>query len=265
MKPTPCSSSSALVAAIRDLPDEGDGGRGARPRWRWWSTFLPADLRGTGAPVLLLMLPLEFLWNVVLIAPKLTLWIIRLVAHALGWGLPVAGIGLVFAALGVSLTSMFTFALGLSLIVLGSMLVLRVWLPERLVYTAGATLMLLYWLLPTDVTYRVLPDVGDGGPEMFVIAGIFTVFYSTLIIMWNADLIVNVVALLGRTFSNWLPAIKVAVAYPLSSRGRSGLTIAMFSIVVFALLMVATISTNFRGLLLTESAAAGWDIEVTTT
>jgi putative ABC transport system permease protein len=122
--------------------------------------------------------------------------------------------------------------------------------------------MLLYWLLPADVTNRVLPNVGDGGPEMLVVSGLSMVLYSTLIIMWNAELIVGFVALLGRSFSSWLPAVKMAVAYPLSSKGRAGMTIAMFSIVVFALVMVATISTNFRAMLLTEDAAAGWDIEV---
>jgi putative ABC transport system permease protein len=254
------SSRLNIVAAIRDLPEDAQRDRDKRPRWRWWTSLKPA---GLGAAARVATLPLEFVWNVPLIGLKLFVWLLRLLAHLVGWGLLIAAVGLLFALLGVSATSMFVFSLGLSLIVLGLMLFLRNWLPTRAVFTAGAGLMLLYWLLPADVTSRALPDVGDGGPEMLVVSGIFMVLYSTLIIMWNADLIVGLVALLGRSFSSWLPAVKMAVAYPLSSKGRSGMTIAMFSIVVFALVMVATISTNFRELLLSDDAAAGWDIEVT--
>lgn len=250
------SSRLNIVAAIRDLPEQDAEERGVRPRWSWWRQV------AAGAP-LLARLPLELLWNVVLIPLKFLVFAFKLQAHYLGWGPSITVVGLAFALLGTAATNMFSFSLGLSLAVLGLMLLLRAWLPTRLVYTSGAGLMLLYWLLPPDVTNTVLPDVGDGGPEMLVVSGIFMVLYSTLIIMWNADLIVGFVSLLGRSFSSWLPAVKMAVAYPLSSKGRAGMTIAMFSIVVFALVMVATISTNFRELLLTEDAAAGWDIEVT--
>jgi putative ABC transport system permease protein len=254
------SSRLNIVAAIRDLPEETHHERGQRPRWRWWTRLSPA---GLGIVARVLVLPLEVVWNVLLVVPKLFVWLLRLLAHLVGWGPLIAAVGCLFTLLGVSATSMFVFSLGLSLVVLGLILLLRNWLPTRLVYTVGAGLMLLYWLLPADVTSPLLPDVGDGGPEMLVVSGIFMVLYSTLIIMWNADLIVGLVALLGRAFASWLPAVKMAVAYPLSSKGRSGMTIAMFSIVVFALVMVATISTNFRELLLTDEAAAGWDIEVT--
>jgi putative ABC transport system permease protein len=159
---------------------------------------------------------------------------------------------------------MFLFAFGLSLLVLGLMLFLRRYLPTRLVFTIGAGLMLAYWLLPPDVTSRVLPDVGDGGPEMLVVSGIFMVLYATLILMWNAELLVGVVGLLGRSFARWLPAVKMAVAYPLSAKGRTGMTIAMFSIVVFALVTISTVSVNFRDLFLSDDAAAGWDVRVVT-
>lgn len=254
------SSRLNIVGAIRDLPDQSDGERGERPRWRWW-TEMP--FAGPGIAGRLVALPLAFVWNVLLVGPKLAIWLMRLLAHLAGWGLQIAIAGFILAGLGTLDKSQFIFASGLSLLVLGMMLFLRRWLPSRPIFTAGAALMLLYWLLPASVTNIVLPDVGDGGPEMLVVSGLSMVLYSTLIITWNADLIVGLVALLGRSFSSWLPAVKMAVAYPLSSKGRSGMTIAMFSIVVFALVMVATISTNFRELLLTEDAAAGWDIEVT--
>jgi len=254
------SSRLNIVAAIRDLPDNAAPGNRERPRWRWWTT-LP---RFAGAVGTIVTLPVEFVWNVVLVPVKLIVWLIRLLAHAIGWSVIIALIGTGFLLLGVSAVNMFTFSLGLSLLVLGLVLFLRRFLPARLVFTSGALLMLLYWLLPPDWTAPVLPNVGDGGPEMLFVSGVFMVAYTTMIIMWNADLIVGSVALLGRYTSRWLPAVKTAVAYPLASKGRTGMTVAMFAMVIFSLVTVKTINANFIELFTTDDADAGWDITVET-
>lgn len=247
-----------IVAAIRDLPEEKHPERGERPRWSWWTKL------GQGRAMRVIALPVALLWNVVLLPVKLLSWLTRLLAYVVGWGPIIAVAGGLIMIPGATAKVMFLFALGLSLLVLGLMLFLRRYLPTRLVFTAGAAVMLAYWLLPPSVTNRVLPDVGDGGPEMLVVSGIFMVLYSTLILMWNADLLVGLVSLLGRSFARWLPAVKMAVAYPLAAKGRTGMTIAMFSIVVFALVTVSTVSINFRDLFLSDDAAAGWDVRVVT-
>jgi len=254
------SSRLNIVAAIRDLPDNAAPGAHERPRWRWWST-LP---RFAGIVSMIVWLPLEVLWNVVLVPVKLVVWLVRLLAHYIGWGIIISLVGTTFMLLGVSATNMFSFSLGLSLLVLGLVFFLRRFLPDRLVFTTGAALMLLYWLLPASVTAPILPNVGDGGPEMLFVSGIFMVTYATLIIMWNADLIVGCVALLGRSASRWLPAVKTAVAYPLASKGRTGMTVAMFSMVIFSLVTVKTMNANFIELFSTDEADAGWDIAITT-
>ncbi|HUG15356.1 MAG TPA: FtsX-like permease family protein [Thermomicrobiales bacterium] len=248
-----------VAAAIRDLADETHPDRGEPPHWRWWSRLS----RG-GAVRTVVSFPLETIWNVALLPFKAALWLLRLLTHALGWGLVIGSVGVAFMVLGTAAQSYFPFALGISLLTLGGALFGRRYLPSRLVFTTAAVLMLLFWLLPPSVTARVLPELGDGGPEMFFLSGIFMVLYTTLIIMWNADLLVRFVALLGGAFSRWIPAVKTAVAYPLASRGRTGMTIAMFAMVIFSLVTVRTINANFVGLLLTDEAAAGWDVVVTT-
>lgn len=251
------SSRLNIVAAIRDLPDETQpASRVERPRWRWWTT--PAIARSA------MLLPLVAVWNVVFFVPRLLVWMLRTLAHYAGWGPIIAAAGAILIIPGMSMPSMFVFSAGLSTLVLGVALTLTKRLPSRAVYTTASALMLLYWLLPDSVTQRMLPNVGDGGPEMLFVSGIFMVAYATLIVMWNADLIVNLVSVFGRTFSRWLPAVKTAVAYPLASRGRTGMTIAMFSIVIFSLVMVRTISGNFSELLFSDDARAGWDIVMVT-
>jgi putative ABC transport system permease protein len=254
------SSRLNIVAAIRDLPDNDAPTTHERPRWHWWNT-LP---RIGGVASAVVWLPLEFVWNVVLVPVKLVVWLVRLLADAIGWSIIIALVGSGFLLLGIAVVNMFTFSLGLSLLILGMVLFLRRFLPARLVFTTGALLMLLYWLLPPNWTAPVLPNVGDGGPEMLFVSGIFMVAYTTMIIMWNADLIVGSVALLGRSASRWLPAVKTAVAYPLASKGRTGMTVAMFAMVIFSLVTVKTINANFIQLFTTDEADAGWDITVET-
>jgi putative ABC transport system permease protein len=257
------SSRLNIVAAIRDLPEERHASRSQRPRWRWWSRLPRFGPRVGVSLGSLLWFPLELVWNVGFVWLKAAIWLTRVVAHRVGWGPVIGALGGLGLLLGAAVQNYFTFSIGLSLLVLGLALFLRRFVAPRLVYTAAAAFMLLFWLLPFSVTERVLPELGEGGPEMFFVSGIFMVTYATLIIMWNADLIVGLVSLAGRAFSRWLPAVKTAVAYPLASKGRTGLTVAMFAMVVFSLVTVRTISVNFAELFTTDAADAGWDVAVT--
>jgi hypothetical protein len=87
-----------IVAAIRDLPDESNPERGTRPRWQWWSSLSVAG-SGLGR---LLVLPIEFVWNVVLIGPKAVIWLARVLAYIVGWGPIIGFVGGLFMALGVA-------------------------------------------------------------------------------------------------------------------------------------------------------------------
>jgi putative ABC transport system permease protein len=186
----------------------------------------------------------------------------RLFRYYIGWSPVVAVLGVLLMLSQPH--SAFWFSLGLSITVLGIALFVKRFLPERLVYTVAAGLMLLYWLLPFSVTDKILPDFDAGGIEMFFLSGIFMVTYATLIIMWNAEVVVGGVGLLGRAASRWMPAVKTAVAYPLASKGRTGMTIAMFSLVIFSLVTLTTINKNFSALFSSDEADAGWDISVVT-
>ena len=90
--------------------------------------------------------------------------------------------------------------------------------------------------------------------------GICLVFGATLIIVQNTDLLLAAVSRLGRIFRGTLPAVRTAIAYPGAARNRTGLTIAMFCLVVFSLVMMATITENFLDLFLGDDANAGWDV-----
>ena len=179
----------------------------------------------------------------------------------LALGLLAVVVGAVLMVTGGRAHKLFPFSLGISLVPLGLAVMLRRFgLPARLLYSLASILVLTYWLLPDSVSTRIFPRL-SGGIEMFFVSGVMMVAAATVLIVWNAQLATSLVSLLGRAFSRWLPAVKTAVAYPLASKGRTGMTIAMFSLIIFSLVMMATINANFTQVFTGTQASAGWSIQ----
>ncbi|HET7038101.1 MAG TPA: FtsX-like permease family protein [Thermomicrobiaceae bacterium] len=180
----------------------------------------------------------------------------------------IAGIlGVIIGALliwaGESTGQVFPLSIGVSLLPLSLAVALRRFgVPARPLYTVASLLVLFFWLAPESWNDAVFGKL-SGGIEMFFVSGIMMVAAATMAIIWNAEILTGLVSLLGRTFSRWLPAVKTAVAYPSASKGRTGMTIAMFSLIVFSLVMMATMNANFTQIFTTDKAGAGWDISAT--
>lgn len=226
-----------IVEAIRDLPDHGDSGR-KRPRWRW------RNLR-----------PIAF-WK----------YIFGLIGYYRLWGPLLTPIGILMMIQGAQggRWSLFFFSMGISLLGFGLMLLLQRWLPQRPVFTIISAIVLFYWLSPEGTFDWLYPEEITGDFEMFFVSGIMMVTYATLLIMWNADVIVWIASFFGKAFSRWVPAVKMAVAYPLASKTKTGMTLAMFALIIFSLVVMGTINANFTNLFTSEEATGGWDVAVET-
>jgi putative ABC transport system permease protein len=175
-------------------------------------------------------------------------------------GLAGVVVGVLMAWAGYEARQSFSFYAGVTLVPFSlAVLLRRFGVPARPLYSLAALLVLVFWLLPDTVMSRFLPDM-TGGIEMFFVSGMALVASATLLILWNAEAITGLVGMLGSAFSRWLPAVKTAVAYPLSNKGRTGMTIAMFSLVVFSLVMMAAINVNIDARLSGEQAGGGWDV-----
>jgi putative ABC transport system permease protein len=70
------------------------------------------------------------------------------------------------------------------------------------------------------------------------------------------------VSAFGRVLGGITPALKTAIAYPLAAKFRTGMTLAMFGLVVFSLVVMATLNSNFTQLFAGEDAKAGFDVMV---
>lgn len=120
--------------------------------------------------------------------------------------------------------------------------------------------MLVFWGLPFDALDGLTGTL-SGGPEMFLLSGVSLVAAAVWTVMYNADLIVWLVSKMIGRFGSLRPVVKMAIAYPMSARFRTGLTLAMFSLVIFTM-MIFAILTNLGNAIEDEPelVSGGFDI-----
>jgi putative ABC transport system permease protein len=99
---------------------------------------------------------------------------------------------------------------------------------------------------------------------MFFVAGLSITASATLVVVFNASWFLAIIGLLGKVLGGTMPAVRTAIAYPLAARFRTGMTLSMFGLVVFSLVVMASLNYNFTQLFLGESATAGFDVVVKT-
>jgi putative ABC transport system permease protein len=97
---------------------------------------------------------------------------------------------------------------------------------------------------------------------MFFVTGAVLVTCGTFIVVYNADVILPAVAALGNRFGRIVPAVKTAIAYPLTARFRTGLTIAMIGLIMFVLSLQAAVDSNFAAALSGADARGDFDVQV---
>lgn len=178
-------------------------------------------------------------------------------------GVALALIGAGATAWSLASNTAYAFGTGLSLVAIGAALLAR-WrgLPERAVFTATSIAVLVLWLLVAGETLRPITGPLDESLETFFIGGVLMVAAATFVVMFNAEMLLGGLRAIGALFTRATPAVRTAIAYPLANRFRTGMTIAMMSLVFFALVMISTLSLNFRNLFLSEDARGGWDVVV---
>ena len=181
-------------------------------------------------------------------------------AFATGYLAVIIGAFLVFT--GVSGTDLASFMLGVSMVVIGLALAARhaFGVSERKAYSAAGSVIVVLWIVPWDFVAVGLPDF-TGGIEMFILSGVMLVIGAVWVTVFNAGPLVRVLtALMGRgqTFS---PIMRTSLAYPMNARFRTGMTLAMFSLIVFTLMVLSTIIASFGALTNdTRQFSGGFDI-----
>ncbi len=179
-------------------------------------------------------------------------------------------LGLLITWAGTSSDLAAPFRIGVSLAIIGIGLMARNGLrrtsmqdesADRLAFTVTGLLLVAFWVLPFSSLRAVAGEL-DGGPEMFFISGVAMVAATVWTVMNNSDLMLKgLTAIFGRS-GRLRPVVITAVAYPMSAKFRTGLTLAMFALVIFTLIVVSILTEAFG----TSSenidfATGNWDIE----
>ena len=169
-----------------------------------------------------------------------------------GWLVLVGGVVLTYFGAAVwERASWFGAGVSLSVVGLGLMLKwglgrteMRAETVDRIAYTAAGVVMLVFWALPDSV---LRPLVGElqGDFDIMFVSGVAMVGAAVWTVMYNSDLLVRGLSALTSRFGRIRPALVTAVAYPMSSKFRTGLTLAMFALVIFTLVIMSVLTKVF--------------------
>jgi putative ABC transport system permease protein len=257
-----------IVAAIRDLPEPARPPRYLRDR-----LLAPFRAVADGFRDLLRLRLLRALWAWLVDVP-LSVW--RIVWLGFTSGPLMLLLGLILLPMGIQAASAAPYSLGVSAIIIGGGLTLRGllalflkhWpgLVDRVAFTVMGLALTIFWSLPFDAFKDLgVPEEMSSGPEMLFISGILLVAGAVLVIMYNTDLLLRVsLALLGDN-ARFAPVLRMAIAYPLSNRFRTGMTIGIFAVVVFSVIFMATaFKVNEAFFADTEALTGGFDLRVAT-
>lgn len=184
------------------------------------------------------------------------------------WWASITILGVLLAFSGAGSESGFVYLSGLTLFPMGLLLTARRFggtsglpVPGRLAHSLTSLVVLFFWLAGDWFHADVLGADVDGGPELFFLSGAAMVTAGVIIVMVNLDVFVSVLRLVGVVFGRLRPVVQTAVAYPGTAPFRTGMTIAMIAIIMFALVTFTTINENFARLFTSDTAAGGYQIQ----
>ena len=222
-----------IVSAIRDLPDRETGRRRTLLHGIWVWAF-PALLAAGSVALLVRELP--------------------------GGWLGMALLGMTLLLAGVVLLAQRALE--------GRVSPRRV---ERAAYTAMGLGLLALWAFPWHRWLaQAAPDLFDYTPlqlpVLFLLGGPLTVTGAIMVIMVNADFLAWLFSSLFSFVPSLRPVLKTAIAYSLSSRFRTGMTMLLFAMIMATVVVMAVVISATQGMVqLDQKITGGFDIEVSST
>jgi putative ABC transport system permease protein len=191
--------------------------------------------------------------------------------------------GLLLAFLGSQAQVELVYLAGVSLLIVGAGLLLR-WIltlarvryaiASRAGFTLAAIGLLIYWGQPFGRVEKLIHlgsrgtlehvvglDQMTGGPEVFALSALMVLLGAIWLVMFNSDLLIRGVMFLSGRIAALAPITRTSMAYPMSTKFRTGMAVAMFGIVTFMVVFMSV----FQDVLVQNFANAaaqsgGWQI-----
>lgn len=179
-----------------------------------------------------------------------------------------AGIGLALGGLvtvsGIASQRSTTFNLGISILIASFVLVaIALGSSARLAYSIAGVAMVVWWLLPSGTIPAV--DRMSADMSIWIVGGLAIVVGATWAMMYNADFFFGAAMRVVGRVRSLAPVLKMAMAYPLRTRFRTAVTLAMFMLVVFTMVTGSTIPGSVMAAVSDKASfGGGFDLRATT-
>jgi putative ABC transport system permease protein len=172
-------------------------------------------------------------------------------------GFAVAAMGLVLFALGLGNASFLAMMLGPVLVFFGITPTLARMMPRRTAVSIGACVVLVWAVAAVPIAMAL---GGNVDVILFVIQGLVLVGAAVVLVSQHQSAIGHAI---GRLANRSL-RVRLGLAYPLARRFRTSMTLGMFALVVFILVMVSVFSAMFGAQLggFTRDISGGYNVVV---
>jgi len=178
---------------------------------------------------------------------------------------------------GTNLTSPIIYAAGVSLVIVGAGLLIK-WLltlggmrslnAARDGFTAAALGLLIYWGRPLGQVEKLLHIQGalqvsrlKGGPEVFVFSALMLLLGAIWLVIYNIDVLIWAVTSATGRIGSLAPVTRTSMSYPMASKFRTGMAIALFALVTFTIVFMSIFKdTLTHNLSHTNASMGGWQI-----
>jgi putative ABC transport system permease protein len=164
--------------------------------------------------------------------------------------------------------------LGVAMAIVGGGLLLRLVLSrgsmppsrrDRIVFTLVGLGLLVFFAAPFGTWDVLLGLEGlEGSADVYIISGIMIVAGALWLLLYNGPLLIRIFNVVFSRIGSLAPVLKTATAYPLSNQIRTGMTLAMFSIVIFTVIVMTIIAQADEQVLERRGAeviTGGYDVQ----
>ena len=96
--------------------------------------------------------------------------------------------------------------------------------------------------LPFDLFEGWVGELSEPGPWFWPIGGAISTAAAVWILMCNTRVLIAILNLVLSRFSGLKAVTKTAISYPMAAKFRTGLTVAMFALIIFTLMIFSILN-----------------------
>ena len=108
--------------------------------------------------------------------------------------------------------------------------------------TLEGGLVLVSNSLPFDIFETWVGELSEPGPWFWPIGGAISTAAAVWLLMSNTRILIAILNLILSRFSGLKAVSKTAISYPMASKFRTGLTVAMFALIIFTLMIFSVLN-----------------------